>query len=244
MAKKLFMAKTVLSRVLVLFLSTAFLLTCINTYIKTTDDFARSRILKLSNPGHGQCTGVQVWAPSGEAYTLTAGHCRNVVQNGKILAEDEDGTVWTLDFIAEDPSSDLMLLCAPTQIGADIGTSVSRHEHVHAITRGHGKPSFRTDGEILMEDLVTVPLFQIISFDDMMKCGGTKNQVEISLPYPVCLLQTFQTTATARIIPGSSGGPLFDRWGQVVGIASSFDETGLFSSFVTVNDINLFLKPY
>ena len=244
MIKKLLTAKSVLFRIVVLFFCTFCLLGGINAYFKSTDDFARSRILKLTNLGRGQCTGVQVWAPSGKAFTLTAGHCRSIVQNGKLLAEDEDGTVWTLDFIAEDPSSDLMLLSAPMQIGVDVGMSVSTHEHVHAITHGHGKPSFRTDGEILTEDFVTVPLFQIISFDDMIKCGMVKNQVEVSIPYPVCLIQTFQMTTTVRIIPGSSGGPLFDRWGQVVGIASSVDDTNLFSSFVTLKDINLFLKPY
>jgi len=55
-------------------------------------------------------------------------------------------------------------------------------------------------------------------------------------------MSTKQLVSTARIIPGSSGGPLLNSANELVGIASATD--GEISSFVALSDIQHFLKSF
>jgi hypothetical protein len=211
----------------------------LNTFYKTTDIYARNRVLKLFDVT-GACSAVLVWAPSGKAYTLTAGHCRPEVHEGKIKARNESGQEYLLDFIAEDPTADLMLLSAPYQIGMDIAKNIGTHEPVHTMTHGRGMPSYRTDGEFLVLDLIEFALFPVVTVEDLVRCSGPKYVVMQKEFETMCGVQSFQSVTTARIVPGSSGGPLMNAWGELVGIASTTDDS--FSTFASLADIHAFLK--
>ena len=208
---------------------------------KASDLYLRNRVFKLTGNG-ASCSGVQVTAPTGKVYVLTAGHCAALVVEGKVYASGESGQSYVLDFIEEDQFSDLMLLSAPPGPGVSIASGLDKHEHVRTLTHGRGMPTYRTDGEYVMLDFSTVPLFPILSFNDQYKCNQVKEQVIIDSFTGVreCALVTFQSITTADVIPGSSGGPLFDDDGKLAGIVSATD--GKFSSFVTISDMVAFLR--
>ena len=210
-----------------------------HTY-RASDSYLRQTVYKLYS-AHGSCSGVKVTAPSGKAYVLSAGHCTSLVEDGKIKADDEEGNTYTLDFLDEDPYSDLMLLSAPLGgPSVSVGKDLSRHEHIHTLTHGRGYPTFRTDGEVVKTDLTTIGGFPVYTLLDLLKCSKEKERVVMDGDEKICALQTFQYVTTASVIPGSSGGPMFNEDGKLVGIASAIDDR--FSSFVTIADMVLFLK--
>lgn len=71
--------------------------------LRKSDAFIRHRVLKLFTATES-CTGVEVIAPSGKHYTMSAAHCIDLVVHGKVNAEDEDGKVHQINFIGLDPS--------------------------------------------------------------------------------------------------------------------------------------------
>jgi hypothetical protein len=201
-----------------------------------SDSYVRNRVVQLNRAG-GSCSGVQVVAPSGKAYVLTASHCRGLVEAGKVEATDEQNQKYFLDFIKEDPNSDLMLLSSPNDNGVGIADHVRMHEHVHAMTHGHGYPTYRTDGEALMLSRIEFAEFDLKDIADLAACLQPKNK--ISQEDASCHVAVVEMMSNASIIPGSSGGPLLNEYGSLVGIASCTD--GYFGSFVTLGDIKKFL---
>jgi trypsin-like peptidase len=202
-----------------------------------SDSYVRNRVVQLHLNG-SSCSGVQVIAPSGKAYVLTAGHCRGLVEQGKVEATDEHNTKYYLDFIKEDPNSDLMLLSSPNDSGVSIAHNIYLHDHVHAMTHGKGFPTYRTDGEALSLNKTEFAEFEIKSLEDIAACLLPKNK--ISQEDASCRVLTVEMVATASIVPGSSGGPLLDDSGSLVGIASCTD--GYFGSFVSLADIRKFME--
>ena len=203
-------------------------------YIRSTDDYIRNRVLQLYSE-HGRCTGVEIITPSGKAYTLTAAHCVELVQHKQVKATDEAGNEYSLTFIAEDAYSDLMLLSAPGNWGIDVAHDLQPRENVHSMTHGLGMPTYRTDGVVIGTDSVVFAMYKIASVSDLLRCTGIKYR----LIEGFCVVKTNQTISTTLIVPGSSGGPLLNSWGELVGIASTRGD--FFYTFVTLSDIQAFL---
>ena len=216
---------------------------CFHTFRawESSDRHLRYTVYKLFADS-GSCTGVKVFAPSGKAYVLTAGHCASLLKDGTVKATTEDGVEYTLNFIEEDPYSDLLLLSAPVDGPAvSVAKQLERHEHVHTLTHGRGYPTYRTDGEAVATDVTTVPTLRLTNPNDIVKCSSPKYTI-ITTPFGdrACAVVTVQLISTASLIPGSSGGPLFNAEGQLAGIASATDDK--FAAFVTLSDIGSFLK--
>ena len=216
---------------------------CFHTFRawECSDRYLRYAVYKIFDD-NGSCTGVKVIAPSGKYYVLTAGHCASLLKDGKVKAITEDGVEYTLRFIEDDPYSDLLLLSAPVAGPAvSIAKQLERHEHVHTLTHGRGYPTYRTDGEAVTTDVTTIPTFPLLDLDDNRKCFQPKHQI---LTGPLggreCAIVTVQLISTACVVPGSSGGPLFNDEGQLTGIASATDDK--FAAFVTLSDVASFLK--
>ena len=82
-------------------------------HLHSSDAYLRARIVKLVNAEGSSCTGVEVKSPKGNVYTLTAAHCKLLLDsNNQMLAIDEDGMPHVISFIAEDNSADLLILTA------------------------------------------------------------------------------------------------------------------------------------
>jgi len=208
-----------------------------------SDSYLRDRVVMLRG-NNVSCTGVQVHGKSGKTYILTASHCRPILaEDGTTTAITENDNQYTVNFIAEDPDSDLMLLSSPNRMYIDVAKSWKKHEHIHTMTHGKGMPSYRTDGEMLLEEITAVGLFNIDSQEAVIRCGSMpKFSIALSWIGPVCVLSTIQEITTAPILPGSSGGPLVNKDNELIGIASATDNEDTFSTYVTLSDIHRFLK--
>jgi hypothetical protein len=210
---------------------------------KRSDAYLRDRVVMLHSD-KGSCSGVLVKAPSGKVLILTAAHCRALVDDfNTVKARDEAGKEHTVMFVAEDSINDLMLLTADNmKVSIDVAEKVVMYEHVHTMTHGGAKPSYRTDGELLDNIRISVPIFGIGNDEDLHKCSGQQKLI-IMFDFfgPVCAMNIMVERATAAIIPGSSGGPLLNEANDLVGIVSAGDGQGDYA-FVPLKDIQRFLR--
>lgn len=206
-----------------------------------SETFLREHTLMLRG-NNVSCTAVEVIAPSGESYVLSARHCSVMATVGKILAIDEQGRLEYLDIIALDKNSDLMLLSAHSDSGLRIAKSVVINEHIHTMTHGAGKPLYRTDGVLLDEESIMFRLGDIEDQKDFDACtAGPQQSVVFSPAGPVCALTLIDVATTAKVVPGSSGGPAVNEHNELIGIASATDSDGNFGYFVRLKDIQRFL---
>lgn len=215
----------------------------IETVDTTTDSYSRDRVVMLKG-ANGQCTGVQVVAPSGLIYILTARHCEAILSNGRATAILENGRKATTIEIAIDPNSDLMLMTPVTADYLTIADSAMKYQRVHTMTHGNGLPSFRTDGALLEVKDIAIDIGPITNIIDALNCQLKKDQVIIPGEPPVCAKKLHSMASTAYVIPGSSGGPLLDAHNRVVGIASATRYGSIVSFFVTLSDIKRFLRNH
>lgn len=211
-------------------------------YTRASDSFVRDRVVQLKGNGYA-CTGIQVKAPSGKVYTLTAKHCRDMVDaSGMVESTNEQGKKSMIRFIGVSPTSDLMLLTAASQRSIAIADKTYLHQHIHTLTHGAINPTYRTDGEFLNDQVVNVPIFGINAPEDFDKCQLNGNHIAV-IPFQglICFMQLSLRFSTAMVVGGSSGGPALDDAGSLVGIVSVSDG-GIFSGLVRLEDIRSFLK--
>lgn len=209
-----------------------------------SDHSLRSRVMKLTND-YGLCSGEQVRAPSGVDYVLTAAHCKPLADaSGSIKVTTEDGRELMRKIIAEDPMSDLLLLeGVPGIRGLDIASYDLPREHVRTFTHGNRFDTYKTEGVLIQDQRIMVMLSIILTEDEAAACNMPKNFiVDIGWGARACLLTGLETATTAMIVPGSSGGPIVNDSGELLGVVSAGD--GHFGYLVRLYDIKAFMHNY
>ena len=103
-------------------------------------------------------------------------------------------------------------------------------------------PTYRTDGEMLKDEVLEFPMFKVTDQASFTKCTAVSNQhIAFSTADGLlCVIKLECTMSSAQIVPGSSGGPVVDEAGRLVGIASNTD--GVISGLVPLPDIHNILK--
>lgn len=216
--------------------------------LSKSDDAIRARVVKLSS-ARNMCTGEQVRAPSGVDYILTAGHCRLIADaNGYMTVTTEDGKILKRKIIAEDEKSDLLLLEGlPGVQGLDIAQYVYEHQAIRTFTHGSNMVTHKTEGELIETHNVAVPMDLVEDDASAAKCTSQPKFKVLDLPsifgsIRYCVLSVDEVATTAKITPGSSGGPVVDSSGDLVGVASATDEN--WGYLVTLKDIKAFIRNY
>lgn len=207
-----------------------------------TDSFIRSQVVLVDSNGF-QCTGEQIKAPSGKRFILTAAHCRQAEIDGIIDVVSEKKVRYKVKVIVEDDINDLLLLSPiPLADGLDIAKHLYKNQSIRTFTHGDGHDTYQTDGFSIEKKEIAVPVGPIT---DPKQCKvGKKRQIVVSDgifgSVMLCVLKLKLFAMTARVIPGSSGGPILDIYGDLVGVVSATN--GLFGYGVPLEDIKRFLK--
>lgn len=211
--------------------------------VRASDAFAKRHSVLL-RAGGGSCSGVEIEAPSGKHYILTASHCRVLAFNGRIVVTLDSGITYKTRILDISTRSDLMLLEAkvPQTDAIRIADNVDLGAKIHTMTHGGGMPNYRTDGYLLAERPNQAPEFPLTTKGDERRCliGRNRSIYEIFPGLQVCVMSVKNMATTARIVPGSSGGSILDEAGNLIGIASAMDAN--FSYVVSLDDIKLFLR--
>lgn len=206
-----------------------------------SDSYIRDRVLLLYS-AEGSCSAVEIRSPSGKVYTLSAAHCAVLAVNGYIQAQNEKGDSKPLKVLKTDDSHDLLLLEGYDDKFINIANSDKVHDKVYTMTHGHSMPAYRTDGELLAEEQITIdsPVFDE---ESMTICAKKANHslVMIETGY-ACQFKYNIVYSTASVIPGSSGGPALNENGNLIGIVSATD--GYFAAFIPLKDIHDFIKGF
>lgn len=213
------------------------------------EESLKSLSVQITNNG-GSCSGEQVHAQSGHNYILTASHCKGLMgADGSFTIYKENGMKLKRRFIAEDPTSDLMLIEGlPGVKGLDIAFEYDRGQHVRTFTHGKSKPTYRTEG-VLVGVEETSFVLEIIgdsSGEERCLAAGEKNSLKnmdsIFGTTRVCAMTSDEMAITASVVPGSSGGMVVNDYGELVGVVSATD--GYFGYAVLLKDIRRFMAAY
>lgn len=209
-----------------------------------SDHSIESRVVQLTSKA-GSCSGEQVKAPSGQSYILTAAHCKVLEsKDGTYTVTNSHGDVIIRKFIEEDDTSDLILIEGlPGVEGLEIAHSAYAKQAIRTFTHGHGFATYKTEGVLVQDYQVEIALGIA---DDPANCAKAKYKIVnvdfLGLSVPLCILSVEETVTTAFISPGSSGGPVVDEKGALVGVVSAGGQG--FGFLVKLQDIQAFLAGY
>lgn len=199
------------------------------------DSYIRNQVVLLKG-NNGSCTGVKVKVNS-NFYILTAAHCKILLKGNAVQVEEENGNkiIAKLAKISED--TDLMLLSADIKSGIKVAIRTYKHEKVHSLTHVLGLPTHRTDGELLKEDFVSYGMYIIMNKQSEDQCKAENNEIEKSGLFEVCIKRLYLMYTTVSVMPGSSGGPVVNEAGELVGIVSGKHEEVTLSYITTLKAI-------
>lgn len=211
--------------------------------------YVGNNVVKIVNKeGNHGGTGFHVRGKSGRTYILTNSHvCSHIQENGLVNVADEFGNIIPRRVLLDSDYTDLCLVEAmPGASGLFLGSGPSPGEIVAVV--GHPKlmPLTVTRGEIIAEAEVQVMDHIIQNSDD--KCDKPKNKiVKVNVfvfELDVCTVKIKANLSNVTILPGNSGSPVVNFFGNVVGVAFAGDSDSNWGSFVTLSDIKEILKAF
>lgn len=208
-----------------------------------SEKYLMNRVVKLKGD-RGTCSGEQITAPSGTNYILSAAHCRSLAKDGIMKVQLENGYEIYRQVIAEDDFSDLLLIeGVPGLTGIPVAKNSHKNEKVRTFTHGHGLNTYKTEGNLIQPYKIKIFVGLV---NEQNQCTAPKYRKETAMVWfdvvEGCFLDVYEMVSTAMTAPGSSGGMVVNKDGELVGVVSAGD--GVFSFFVTLKDIKSFIRAY
>ena len=220
---------------------------------------SKTFMIKGSKNGGGG-TGFQVTAPSGQNYIMTNSHvCEGALTQSQskdsLIVMDDSGNSIRRKILENSDFTDLCLLEGlPGVEGlklANRGPSLGDTEYIvgHPLLR----PLSVSHGEVVGLKDVKIPIGQINSLEDELKCDLPKNEIAnieveifgtVKVPFRLCLNVTKSSfMTTVLIFPGNSGSPMVNMYGEVTGVAFAADATN-WAYAVSLKDVRRLLLLY
>lgn len=217
----------------------------------------------------GGGTGFQVEAPSGESYIMTNSHvCEYALKDAdskNLLLVIRGDHAIKRRVLEIDGKSDLCIIEGwPGVAGLKLGSEAAVGDIVSAVGHPQLGPTTLTSGEVTAFVPVSIVHHIMKSGDKKMDklfggtdepCDQPKNEVKMQPIYflgmiylgdaKMCMVNETNAVATnVQILPGSSGSPLVDRFGRVVGVVFAADMKANWGFAVNFEHLQSFLKDF
>lgn len=206
------------------------------------------RVVKITNiAGTSGATGFVVKGKSGEKYILTNGHVCALADNGPLVAE-QNGETFPVEVYKKYTWNDLCAIKAhrPLGLAVSIAGDVSTGDTVWVVGHPLLEPNSVTTGEISGTVFIQIVVKQNPKLEECT--GSTYSIIDLSQTFyavfglnAVCVRTLEANASTATILPGNSGSPVINLWGNVVAVAFAANEAGTRSYFVPLSDVKNFL---
>lgn len=191
-------------------------------------------------------TGFHVIAPSGRPYIVTNRHvCENSTDGTVVI---DTGTYKIRKKILyEDSLHDLCLIQNVYPNGLYLAHGVAQGQIVSAIGHPKGFDITMTSGEVVGYDPISINT-RIQNVDQENKCKKWKNNTvnmvndDSGQTVEVCTTTEAGLITTATIHPGSSGSPVVDNDGNVIGVMFCTDSDDNWGRAVPLQYLKAFLK--
>jgi S1-C subfamily serine protease len=147
-------------------------------------------------------------------------------------------------------TTDLCLVQAPkNSVPLQLGQSLFLHEKIYAlghpmnfpltVSEGRHKGDWRFEAAITTPPAIcNLPKHRVVSRKiPIRKPDGSKGyKVE-----KLCIISIPVHIGTARVAPGSSGGPLVNAYGNVVGVITGYDQATGWGAYIKLEDLKQYL---
>ncbi len=207
-------------------------------------------IVKLDKNGKllGGGTGFSIRGPSGKKYIMTNAHvCDAFKGSDTANIKLNSGETLQRKILQLSPLTDLCLIEGVDSLGTlELGKSIYIGETIMIVGHPLLMPLAVTEGDIIDTRIQEIGL-GIIGIDvQESECHQPKNKI-VNQEFgffgvlPVCMeeIMSYQTTAVS--LPGSSGSPVVNTLGQVIGVNFAGDGMVHWGLSVPLQDIKTFL---
>lgn len=197
-----------------------------------------SQVIMLTNKaGNSGGTGFALRAPSGKVVTVTNAHVCNIPGN-RLYANLPSGQKIAFNIIKKSKVTDLCALTAVKGMsGLEVASSVIVGENIGVVGFPKLQPLTLTLGELVGYQDTAV----LVDEGPCEKDVGMYSTV-MTFFGPVCIETVKQAAITTLPVRGgSSGSPVVNFFGNVVGVLFAGDELG-WGVVVSMKDLNNFLK--
>lgn len=207
-------------------------------------------IVKIWAPGHrGGGTGFHIKSPKGNVYILTNSHVCEVSSDGlNIDVETAEGRDIKRRIIENSGNTDLCLIeGVPNAQYLTLGKEANPGDILAVVGHPELMANTMTRGEVIEKMEVKIPVSEIVTDADRNKCTLPKNSIEKFFtffgPVEVCMSKVKAIMTTIPILPGSSGSPVIDLWGNVCGVVFAGNRAN-WAAAVQFGEVKTFLEPY
>lgn len=207
--------------------------------------YVGSKVVKLYGDRSGG-TGFFVKGKSGKTYIMTNRHvCETSGDSEYLTAKRGESVVGVkVKIIKKSDNHDLCLVESfdLTQ-GLRVANSIYKNETVMAIGHPGLEHLIASKGRFIANTIISVPVGVNLTEED--KCPGVLVPVRSMFVFNVCIIKYVSSRIFLYIKPGSSGSPLVDFFGNIVGVIFAGDRGDHLKSYaVPLHYVKDFLKDY
>jgi S1-C subfamily serine protease len=194
-------------------------------------------------------SGSHVIAPSGQVYILTNAHvCSVGKEDGIVYITDNFGRTIPRRILEVSDFTDLCLVePLPNYHGAlKLGSNVRPGQIVASVGHPSLMPTTMSRGEIIGEAEVDVLDHVMNPLDEEDTCNLPKNRIIKGGFFGLvsyCVIHVKANLTNVIILPGNSGSPQVDFWGNLNGVFFAGNRANWGLS-ITLSDVKAFLQPY
>jgi S1-C subfamily serine protease len=208
-------------------------------------------ILSGDSPFTSGGTGFSIQAASGQIVTITNAHVCSLAVDGEMIATYDDGLVTTLSVIEiVKTKADLCVLSSlPLTENKMIYTLAAQGLEIGdaAFTIGHPRlaPLTFSNGYLVDDTDIDIIDIEIRDIEACKEIGGTMKTVPTFFGDAELCAVPFHAISTSLVVyPGSSGSPVFNFQGQVVGVIFAQSSDTTYGAYVPFDDLKALLDKY